>query len=414
MKIPAIRGLIGNWKYYTGVMSFEDIASSVTASIGELYKAPCLSEELQRALTNNYESIRDYILKDNERFFNAIILAVYDGDPQWLEVQFKDEEKDFCNVGFLQFSGKETIFPVDGQHRVAGIIEALKNNPELADEEVPVVFIAHRNTEDGKKKTRKLFSTLNRRAKPVGQNENIALDEDDVCSIITRELIQDYKLFSNKNIVNSLGKQIPNNNEIAITSLITLYQCVDIMVKSLLAKEKITGKKYKEYLLYRPDDQKLDIIRKYVLTIFDSFSNEIDSIQEYNASNRIDKAKPYRNEKGGNLLFRPLAITEFFSAAQTLSERKSISIDDTFRLLNSIEFDISKTPWKGLIWDGTKIINRASKQVIRYLIIYMSDPTCLTTAEANKLIDGYASALNITLEEADKILHNIVEKRTFK
>lgn len=407
MKIPAIRGLIGNWKYYTGVMSFEDIASSVTASIGELYKAPCLSEELQRALTNNFESIRDYILKDNERFFNAIILAVYDGDPQWLEVQFKNEEKDFCNVGFLQFSGEETIFPVDGQHRVAGIIEALKNNPELADEEVPVVFKAHRNTEDGKKKTRKLFSTLNRRAKPVGQNENIALDEDDVCSIITRELVQDYKLFSNKNIVNSLGKQIPNNNETAITSLITLYQCVDIIVKSLLAKEKITGKKYKEYLLYRPNDQKLDILRKHVFTIFESFSNEIDSIKEYNASDRIDKAKPYRNEKGGNLLFRPLAITEFFAAAQILAEKNALSIDDTFRLLNTIEFDISKKPWKGLIWDGTKIINRASKQVIRYLIIYMVAPSCLTTTETNKLIDGYASALNITNEEALNILHSL-------
>ena len=37
MKVPVIRGKIGNWKYYSGVMSFKDISESVTASIGEIY-----------------------------------------------------------------------------------------------------------------------------------------------------------------------------------------------------------------------------------------------------------------------------------------------------------------------------------------------------------------------------------------
>ena len=385
-------------------MSFADIATSVTASIGELYKAPCLSEELQRALTNNYESIRDYILKDNERFFNALILAVYDGDPQWLEVQFKNEEKDFCNVGFLQFSGEEIIFPVDGQHRVAGIIEALKSNPELADEEVPVVFIAHKNNEEGKKKTRKLFSTLNRRAKPVGQNENIALDEDDVCSIITRDLIQEMPLFSGSNIVNSLGKQIPNSNETAITSLITLYQCVDIIVKHELAKEKITGNKYKQYLLYRPTDNDVERLKSYVFDVFRAFEYNISDVKNYVATETQNKAAPYRNAAGGNLLFRPIAITEFFAASHILMDRKSFSLNDVFKALNEIVFDINAKPWKGLVWDGSKNINRASKQVIKLLIVHMVDPDCLSPQEKKKLLDGYYSALNISEDEARTIL----------
>ena len=404
MKIPAIRGLIGNWKYYTGVMTFEDVATSVTASIGELYKAPCLSEELQRALTNNFESIRDYILKDKERFFNALILAVYDGDPQWLEVQFKDEERDFCNVGFLQFSGEEIIFPVDGQHRVAGIIEALKDNPDLADEEIPVVFIAHKNTDDGKKRTRKLFSTLNRRAKPVGQNENIALDEDDVCSIITRDLVQEMPLFSGNNIVNSLGKQIPNANETALTSLITLYQCVDIIVKHELAKEKITGNKYKQYLLYRPADSDVERLKTYVFDVFKAFERNIDAVKNYAANENSNKASPYRNAAGGNLLFRPIAITEFFAAANILMDRKDYSIETVFQELNNIVFDINAAPWKGLVWDGTKIINRASKQVIKLLIVHMVDSECLNAQEKKRLLDGYYSALNITEDEARAIL----------
>ncbi len=177
------------------------------------------------------------MLNDRERFFNALILAIFNGDPQWLEVEFPSEERDYTNVGFLQFSGDETIFPIDGQHRVAGIKQALKTNPGLETEQVPVVFVAHRQTEEGRKRTRKLFSTLNRRAKPVGQNENIALDEDDVCAIITRELLQNHPLFLGDNVVNSKGKQIPNNNKNAFTSLITLYQCVQAFIFWKKAKE---------------------------------------------------------------------------------------------------------------------------------------------------------------------------------
>lgn len=186
MLLPVIRGKIGNWRYYTGLMTFKQVAEYITPSIGELYQAKCLDELLQRELTTNYEAIRDYILKDGERFFNALILAIYDGDPQWLEAEFENES--FTNVGFLSFSGNENIFPVDGQHRVAGIKAAIEENDALSSETIPVVFIAHAQSDEGRKRTRKLFSTLNRRAKPVGQNENIALDEDDACAIITRIL----------------------------------------------------------------------------------------------------------------------------------------------------------------------------------------------------------------------------------
>ena len=409
MKIPVIRGKIGNWKYYSGVMSFKDIAAAVTASIGEVYQPSCLDELLQRELTDNYQNIKNYILNDNERFFNAIILAIYNGDPQWLEVEFDDQEREFTNVGFLSFTGEETIFPVDGQHRVAGIIESLKENEDLTNEQVPVIFIAHNNNDAGKKKTRKLFSTLNRRAKPVGQNENIALDEDDVCSIITRDLVQEMPLFYGSNIVNSLGKQIPNSNETALTSLITLYQCVDIIVKHELAKEKITGNKYKQYLLYRPNDNDVERLKAYVFNAFESFKNNIDDVRNYVASETTNKAAPYRNSTGGNLLFRPIAITEFFAAANILIDRKAYSLEEVFRALNGIVFDINASPWKGLVWDGSKIINRASKQVIKLLIVHMVDADCLTPQEKKKLLEGYCSSLNITEGEAQVILESLMK-----
>ena len=395
MKIPVIRGKIGDWIYYSGTMTFSQVSENVTASINEIYEASCLDEILQRALTDNFASIKNYILKDSERFFNAVILAIYNGDPQWLEVEFNNEESEFTNVGFLEFSGEETVFPVDGQHRVAGIREALREDPSLSKEQLPVIFIAHSDDPTGRKRTRKLFSTLNRRAKPVGQNENIALDEDDVCSIITREVIQEIPLFMRKNIVNSLGKQIPNANNTAITSLIALYQCVDLLVKHKLATEGIRGKKYSDYKLYRPQDEVIDSIRGYIFSVFESFVNHTTVIREYLSENSEEKAKKFRNSEGGNLLFRPIAFTEYFEAAFWLQDRGGdTTYDDAFISLNTVDLDIGKAPWLGLVWDGSKIISKASKTTIRYLLVFLADSTVMTEKDIQKLVRDYASGTN--------------------
>ena len=408
MKIPVIRGTIGDWVYYSGVMTFKQISDNVTASINDLYKTTCLDELLQRALTSNYESIRDYILKDNERFFNAVILAIYDGDPQWLEVEFNEEESEYTNVGFLQFSGEEIIFPVDGQHRVAGIAAAIADNPALAIEQVPVIFIAHSNDDQGMKKTRKLFSTLNRRAKPVGQNENIALDEDDISSIITRDLVQDFPLCMGTNIVNSLGKQIQSSNEEAFTSLITLYQCVELLVKHKLGERGIKGKRYSDYKLYRPKDDEIAELKAYILGVFEAFAEHTDVIREYVSLTGATKAQRFRNSTGGNLLFRPIAITEYFEAAYLLCQRGGASTyAEAFGLLNAVELNIAKQPWLGLVWDGTKIINRASKTVIRTLLLFMANASVLSQHEQEKLISDYASSINSSYEEAANYLASI-------
>ena len=118
MKIPAIRGKIGNTVYYSTTMTFNQINTMVKRVDGELHTAKSLKEEIQRSLTNNYIKIKEYILNREDRFFDSLVLAVYDGDPIWTEVRFDIENNTYQNVGLLEFSGREKIFPVDGQHRV--------------------------------------------------------------------------------------------------------------------------------------------------------------------------------------------------------------------------------------------------------------------------------------------------------
>lgn len=222
MKIPALRSELGGRTYYTTTLTFQQISENVSSIDDELHKSESLKDLIQRSITSNYLSIKEYILNQNERFFNSLILAVYDDYPIWSEVELKYDDHSTYQVGLLDFPAQHKIFPVDGQHRVEGIKAALRENPKLKDEKIAAIFIGHKNDDLGKQSTRRLFTTLNRYAKPVSFDDTIALDEDDTVAIITRELLEEHKLFAGKRIIYAKQKAIPSGNFNAITSIITL------------------------------------------------------------------------------------------------------------------------------------------------------------------------------------------------
>ena len=199
MKIPAIRAHIGDWVYYIATMRFKDVSKYVKRVDNELHKSDLLKQMLQRSITNNYKSIAHYIETQEERFFNALVLAVYDGVPTWHEVRLEyDDGSEFYNLGVLELSGDEKIFPVDGQHRVEGIKKVVSESERYDDEQIPVIFIGHKTDDAGMQRSRRLFSTLNRYAKPVSMRDIIALDEDDIVAIAHSS--------SKSRIISSLGR----------------------------------------------------------------------------------------------------------------------------------------------------------------------------------------------------------------
>ena len=268
LKLPAIRSKMGIWVYYVSSLSFNQVRNYVSPINDELHKSELLSQMIQRSITENYKNIAHYLTSQEERFFNALILAVYDGEPSWNEIRIEDENgQDNYDLGILSLTGLEKIFPVDGQHRVAGIKEALEINPDLGQEKVPVIFIGHSKNDVGMQRTRRMFSTLNRYAKPVSMRDIIALDEDDVIAIASRNIIDQSKLFEDDRILDSKTKAIPDNNERALTTIITYYECnkelawlflKDKPVKGLDEK-LIKGKaKVNEYIRHRPNDEVIE------------------------------------------------------------------------------------------------------------------------------------------------------------
>jgi hypothetical protein len=162
MKIPVIRANMGIWNYYLATLSFSEIARYVKGIDTELYEMNLKNETELTKITQ----IKEYLLSQDERLLSSLVLAVYDGEPKWIEVELHYKDEDFFNLGFLEFTGKEKIFPIQGQPQVEAIKAAFKENHNLSNEKVPVIFIGHQNTAEGIQRSQRLFSHLNKHVAP--------------------------------------------------------------------------------------------------------------------------------------------------------------------------------------------------------------------------------------------------------
>lgn len=411
MKIPALKAKIGDWDYYITSLTFEQVAMYVSRIDEQLHKSESLQDLIQRSITNNYISIKEYILKQPELFFNSLVLAVYDEYPDWREIEFKYEKTETYQMGLLEFPGRHKIFPVDGQHRVEGIKEALKENPELKNQRIAAIFIGHKNDEQGKRKTRRLFTTLNRYAKPVKDDDIIALDEDDCVAITTRMLLEDYDLFTGKRVVYAKQKAIPLNNKEAITSIITLYQANRELFKFFYENKfnkKPTKTRLEEYLKFRPSEEVIDSFQEYAISFWDAFKTKLSFINNYLAKQE-NPAEEYRNnETGGNLVFRPIGFLPFVRASLEIYKKEKTSFDDQFKRFNNINFDLDSKPWHYVLWNPIeKKMIMGSGSVTQLLLIYLYDEKMLDTEDFEKLKKGYASKISYENENLKNVLEGI-------
>jgi len=357
---------------------------------------------IQREVTDRSEEIKNYLLKQKQRFFNSIIVGVYGGAPRWAEMSFGKSRKIEIpsglkgSIGFLTLQGDEDLFAVDGQHRVAAIKEAVKQNKKIRNDEVSVIFISHKRDYAGMQRTRRLFATLNRYAKPVNPMEIIALDEDDAIAITTRGLLDRYPFFSGKTILIKKGKSIPVSDIRSFTNIIVLYEVLDLILLDLRRKKK------KEFKRFRPDDSKLKRMYSEAENFWELMTKYFGPLREMKGRLRSFSVEKYRNRNGGNLLFRPVGLLSV-ARAIAASTRVGYPIEKTIERISVLDLDLTKEPWVGLLWEsiGKKMITRKENQkVASSLILYMIGYDMAKWGiKVDKLKKDYASKLNRPEEE---------------
>ena len=156
-------------------------------------------------------------------------------------------------------------------------------------------------------------------------------------------------------------------------------------------------------LLYRKEDSIISNMRNIVFDIMEAFVNSTTAIQTYLNNPDDNRAEAFRNNTGGSLLFRPIALTEYFNAAIVLFDNGYKNVE-AFTKLNQLPHIISENPWNGLLWDGTKMVNRVSRSTVKSLLVYMVDKNLLSENEYKKMTELYAATLNIDVSVAQDLL----------
>lgn len=379
--LPALRGVMGNWVYYSCLVRLDEIAKRVKFA-DEVHSNKLLSGMIQRQLKRGRsDQIAEYLETQDERFFNSLVVATYGGEPNWhglsdirdrskKDVPYIDEET-VSSIGLLTLRGDENLFALDGQHRLAGIKKAIKEGIHQDPyDELSIIFVAHKDTQKGLERTRRLFTTLNKTARPVSKGDIIALDEDDVMAICVRWLIEKTELFSGTRVAFVASNNMPKTNTQSLTTIGNLYDILTVFFAD--SKHELKRKKA-DLQRARPDDEELNLYFNYAKMIFAELRNKFSELDEFFEAEKTDNVvAKYRGPHGGNALFRPIGLEIFSQIISKLTKDRTLS--EAIDLASRLPRALTDAPYVGLMWEpSTATISNSHKVTLREILLYMLD-----------------------------------------
>ena len=401
---------MGDWVYYPTLMKLKDIAERVKIA-EEIYQSKTLSEMVQQEIKRKRgKEIKDYLLKHEQRFFNSLIVAVYEGDPSWYDIthiesnnQYDSEdipEDVVAGIGILSLNGEEELFTLDGQHRLIGIKEAVAEAPHLGEDELSIIFIAHRTDLDGMERTRRLFTTLNKNAVPISKGERIAFDEDDAMAITVRRLVTENQMFMKDRILINSTDNVPKNNQTCLTTIGNLYDLLEILFTRVYVtsdKKTVTDRK-NELTKIRQSDKILNQHYTNACDYFKLFTDSFPPLKEFtNTSDNSMVVKKYRHPEGGSVLFRPIGLKILTEIIAELVEKYPLS--ECFKMISKLPTDLTQMPYNGVIWHPTqKKMLIKGRTLVKNLLLYMLNHFF---GDVDKLHEDYAKAIGIEIEEVE-------------
>ena len=399
---PAMKGRFGSTDYFMITMKANDVKNQLTIpreipNWGELD----LEERFQREINYNRvkKQIAPYLANDSDRFFGALIVAVINAE----EMKFEPANKILHEVptlyetaaksfGFLILSGGELLVPLDGQHRLAAIqfalsgkdekdrpIEDFSPNQELANDDVLLILIKH----DDPYKGRKIFNKVNRYAKATTKAENLITADDDIISVISREIANEVigsRLVNYRS--NTLSKTVHY-----FTTLSTIYEST----KYVLAET--FGKIDTQTL---PDPATRSLYRNMAKEYWEKLTNGITT---YHAAlvDKEDSGDEKRKEIRDTLLLgKPVCQRALMLAVVRLktadkSDGSRFSWDDILQRVNEVDWGIDNPMWQRILMNGSRIVSgtQAINFASRFIAYYLGES--LSKSELDNLKDFYAS-----------------------
>ncbi len=362
--VGCIKAKLGSTPYFIAKMT----AGQLVDSIGFAMEMPewedmSADEKMQRTLDVNrvVNDIVPYVVQDRDKFFGSIIVDIFQGFDEitfepvsdvfpTLPAAYKIPMKD---MGFLTFPGNERLIALDGQHRllslriaIKGLMglpgwinkispswNSLKPHPELANEEISVIFVEHRDT----MKIRRIFNKVNRYAKQTSRSDNIITSDDDIFAVIARRLITDGQPLAPVNGIDLVNWK---NNTLSIrsknlTTLSALYTISETILKDerysnsiLPARDELEEAYEQVKNFWKISLDKIDVFRQYMQLTFDD--------------------RPISALRESNLLLKPVTQMALAHVAR-MAHAKKIQWEEITKKINDINWSFENDLWFNIL-----------------------------------------------------------------
>ena len=387
---PGVQARMGRWTYYLVKMKMRELHEVKFAS--EMQEGSGLAEALQRDLDANRSSrqIVTYLQETPDRFFNSIVIAGIGGKPKWFPVDMAEDPRLAMlgdgelssSFGVLRFDGTEDMYAIDGQHRLYAIkkmtdptSDAYINRPkDFENEELSVVLVVPGDVEDrGEflKRYRRLFSNLNRYAKPMDKATTIILDEDDAIAICLRNIFHDHKFFKtagperDSTIIDTRKGKSMRAEQVHFTNIETLYSMFEKLLESRDRKNSgwdSDSRKTNEFIRFRPDESKLESLTSELSNIWTALLEVLPVLKSppYKMRNHSVAIDPTATEDRDHFLFWPLGQDVLAAVARSLLDDNGITDESklseivlALKPLQKVNWDLNFAPWIHLIIEPT-------------------------------------------------------------
>lgn len=382
---PALCSRMGTWNYYVVKMSARELSQHVMYA-SEVHEDRTLDEAIQRVLDESRvkKDIVEYLKRQPHRFFSSIVVAALDGDPIFYPVEvtedprfalFHDDRRLNEAFGVLKFDGTQKYYALDGQHRLSAIKTLLTRNDPASDDapkgfeddEFSVIVIVP-NTEDENfmQKYRRLFSNLNRYAKPMDQATNIIMDEDDTFAILTRRLITENNFFQSagiqresRRIKTRKGKNLTTRDPY-FTSIETLYE---MNIELLSSSQRISngwgpiseeGADLGTFKKFRPSEEYIDNLYNELVIYWEALLTELPVLHNEPVKMRVHNLPNRKSdEETDHLLFWPIGQQMLAEIARELLNQRlhdpanptPETVGFALKGLSQLEWQLHQAPW---------------------------------------------------------------------
>lgn len=371
--IGCIKGQMGTTTYFMAKMSAGELIDRVGIA-KELPEWPDMTaeEKMQREcdIKRVVEEIVPYIIEDPDRFFPSLIIDIFSGyeDIEYESISEvipnmpKAYQVPMRDMGFITLPGKERLIALDGQHRLLSLKIAIKGlmgvpagtktfpslnrltpHPELAGEEISVIFVKHTETQ----KIRKIFNKINKYAKQTSRSDNIITSDDDTFAVIARRLINEGGPLAPVNAIdlvnwksNTLSARSKN-----LTTLSSLYT----IAETLLRDRKYSTK-------HLPSPIEMEAAYQEVADFWEIAMTTINAFQKF--MELTEANKPVSSLREENILLKPVTQMALAHVA-AMAKRKHFEWSEICNRLNRVNWAFTNE-----LWFNVLIIGSANKKMM--------------------------------------------------